>query len=183
MISGLVLAAGAGSRFTGGPKQLARFRGRPLLEWAISAQCAVAALERVVVVLGARAEEILAAVELGRAEPVVCAAWAQGLSASLKTGIQTLGESDRVIVTLGDQPLMTAALIERFVHEPPGTRAVYHGRPGHPVVLGRDQLQAIEVLRGDRGALRTLAGGREIECSALAPGADVDIDTPADLDR
>ena len=69
MICGLVLAAGAGTRFGGdGSKLLAELEGRPLLEHAVRAQTAVTALERVVVVLGARADEIQAAVDFGRAE-------------------------------------------------------------------------------------------------------------------
>ena len=56
MVAGLILAAGGGTRFGAEPKQLAELRGRPLLEWAIRAQCDVPALERVVVVLGAHAD-------------------------------------------------------------------------------------------------------------------------------
>ncbi len=51
-VAGLVLAAGGGTRFGASPKQLADFHGRPLLEWAVRAQCDVAELSRVVVVLG-----------------------------------------------------------------------------------------------------------------------------------
>jgi molybdenum cofactor cytidylyltransferase len=182
MTSGLILAAGSGSRFMRGPKQLAELGGRPLLDWALEAQCAVTELERIVVVLGARAEEILAAVEPGRAEVVICDDWATGQSASLKTGMRALAESDTVIVTLGDQPLITAGTIRRFLNEPAGTRAVYQGKPGHPVVLGRQQLPAIEALSGDEGARALLSRGREIECNALFPWADLDVDTVDDLD-
>ena len=75
MIGGLILAAGAGTRFGDRPKQLADLHGRPLLEWAVAAQSAVPALERIVVVLGSRAEEVLAGVDLMDAEPVVCEDW------------------------------------------------------------------------------------------------------------
>jgi CTP:molybdopterin cytidylyltransferase MocA len=54
VIAGLVLAAGAGTRF-GQPKQLAELDGRPLLEHSIRAMTA-ARVERVVVVLGAGAD-------------------------------------------------------------------------------------------------------------------------------
>jgi len=182
MTSGLILAAGSGSRFTRGPKQLAEFGGRPLLDWALEAQCAVAELERIIVVLGAGAEEILAVVELGRAEAIVCNDWAAGQSASLKAGMRALADSDTVIVTLGDQPLITADTIRRFLGEPAGTRAVYQGKPGHPVVLGREQLPAIEALAGDAGARTLLTRGREIECNALSPLGGLDIDTVDDLD-
>jgi molybdenum cofactor cytidylyltransferase len=139
VIVGLVLAAGAGRRF-GSPKQLARFDGRPLLEHAVAAQCAVAALDRVVVVLGSRADEIRAQVDFGRAEVVVCEQWPAGQSASLSCGASALRRADKVIVTLGDMPRVGPHLIARFLCEPPRTRASYDRRPGHPVVLGAEEL-------------------------------------------
>jgi CTP:molybdopterin cytidylyltransferase MocA len=176
-----VLAAGAGTRFGERSKLLAELEGRPLLEHAVAAQCAVPELERIVVVLGAFAPELLAAVDFMRAEPVVCSQWAEGQAMSLRCGIEAFGHSvDRVLVTLGDQPLLGAELIARFVGEPPGTRAVYEGRPGHPVVLGPVQMRAIAGLRGDHGAREILRGGAIIECGALPAARDVD--TPEDLE-
>lgn len=181
MIAGLVLAAGAGTRYGPRSKLLADLGGRPLLEYAIRAQCAVPALERVVVVLGAHAREIMEAVAFGRAEPVECANWEDGQAASLRCGVAALGDAaERVIVTLGDQPLITPAVIERFVTQPGAARAVYGGRPGHPVVLGPEQLDAVADLRGDLGARSLLKDGLRIECSDLAAGLDVD--TPQDLE-
>ena len=182
MIGGLILAAGEGTRFGPEPKLLAGFDGRPLLEHAIRAQCAVRELERVVVVLGAHAERLLDRVEFGRAGPVVCEAWSQGQAASLRRGVEQLRDAAKVIVTLGDEPLITPQVVARFVSEPPGTRAVYDGRPGHPVVLGPDHLRALLSLTGDRGARELLAGGREIELGGLG---DIgrDVDTTEDLER
>lgn len=178
---GLILAAGAGTRFGAEPKLLAELDGRPLLEHAIRAQCAVPELERVVVVLGAHADAIRERVDFLRAEPVVCADWRDGQSASLRRGIAALPDVDKVIVTLGDQPLMTAELLARFVREPPGTRATYGGIPGHPVVLGREQIRVLASVTGDRGARDLLDGGRRIECREHGHLA-LDVDTPQDLE-
>ena len=183
MICGLILAAGAGTRFGNEPKQLAELEGRPLLDHAIAAQCAVTELERIALVLGAYAERILARVDLMRAEPVICERWEDGQALSLRRGIEHLtadAHVTKVIVTLGDQPRMTPELIARFVDEPPATRAVYDGRPGHPVVLGPVQMRLIGNLHGDRGARGLLQGGKTIECGQLRSARDVD--TPEDLE-
>ena len=180
MIGGLVLAAGAGTRFGRRSKLLAQLDGRPLLEHAVSAACRVARLERVVVVLGAFADEVLAGVRFGRAEPVICSSWAEGQAASLRCGAEALAGAERVIVALGDEPSLTPAVIARFLNQPGGTRASYHGVPGHPVVLGPEQLRRLGELHGDNGARSLLGSGAMIECSDLASGRDVD--TPDDLE-
>jgi molybdenum cofactor cytidylyltransferase len=182
VIAGLVLAAGAGTRFGPRGKLLADLDGRPLLEHAVRAQCAVTKLDPVLVVLGARAGEILGHIAFGRAEVVVFDGWEAGQSASLGHGAEQLFArgAERIIVTLGDEPFITPPVIERFLSEPPGARAVYHGRPGHPVVFGVEHERGLRALDGDRGA-RGLLAGPEIECSALGSGRDVD--TPHDLEE
>ena len=182
--AGLVLAGGGGTRFGAAPKQLAEFHGRPLLEWAVRAQCAVAELSRVMVVLGSHAAEVLAAVEFGRAETVVCKQWERGQAWSLRCGVAALGgggEVSRVIVTLGDAPLVTPEVIRLFVDAPPRARAVYGGRPGHPVVLGPEEISALAMLHGDEGARGLLRGGPQVEVGHLCSGRD--IDTPEDLEE
>ncbi len=180
MNAGLVLAAGAGTRFGQDPKLLAELDGRPLLELAVRAQCAVTALDRVVVVLGAHAPEIRARVDFGRAEVVVCEDWHDGQAASLRRGLRELTDADRIVVTLGDAPLIPASLIARFAGETPGTRALYDGRPGHPVVLGPDHVSRLMSAAGDQGARDLLRGGPAIEAGHLCSGRDVD--TPDDLE-
>ena len=182
MIAGLVLAAGGGVRFGSDSKLLAELDGRPVLEWSVAAACAVPALERVVVVLGSRSDEIQAAVAFGRAETVVCSDWesGQGGIAALRAGGGAGCGSAVVVTTLGDAPLVTPQVISMFVGAEGRTRAVYGGRPGHPVVLGPEQIAALESLDGDRGARDLLRGGPEIEVGHLCSGRDVD--TPEDLE-
>jgi CTP:molybdopterin cytidylyltransferase MocA len=178
--AGLILAAGGGARFGEAPKLLADLGGRPLLEHAIGAQCAVERIERIVVVLGAHAAELMASVNFMRAEPVLCEEWREGMGTSLRRGARALQGAERVIVTLGDQPLLSAEVIARFVDAAPGTRATYDGRPGHPVVLGPKQLRAVRDVRGDSGARELLGDTPTVECGHLCCGRDVD--TPKDLE-
>jgi CTP:molybdopterin cytidylyltransferase MocA len=172
-VGGLVLAAGEGSRFEGGTKQLARLDGRPLLEHALRA---VAALEPRVVVLGHAAQEILTRVDLHGARPVVCDDWALGQSASLKAGIEALGDVDAAIVVLGDQPRITAAAVAAVAAAGGTARATYGGRPGHPIRLPRELLDRAGELRGDIGFREILdrAEVRAVEVGALADPTDVD---------
>jgi molybdenum cofactor cytidylyltransferase len=84
LIGGLVLAAGASTRF-GTQKQLADLEGVPMLEHSLRTMRS-APVGRVVVVLGSAAEEIVAKVDLHGAEPIVCRRWEEGQSASLACG-------------------------------------------------------------------------------------------------
>ncbi|MDQ3769498.1 MAG: nucleotidyltransferase family protein [Actinomycetota bacterium] len=175
MIAGLILAAGAGSRFDAHePKQLAQLQGRPLLEHAVRAQQGMGGLERVVVVLGSHADEILDAVDFGDAEPVVCPCWADGQGASLRHGVCELQGARKVLLTLGDAPLLTPQVIARFVGEPPGTRASYDGAPGHPVVLGPKLLRAAAALQPHQTLRDVEHRWRMVECGHLCSGKDVD---------
>jgi len=189
VIAGIVLAAGGASRF-GSAKQLAELDGIPLLEHALRAMEAVPAIERIVVVLGARADEIRAGVDFGETEPVVCADWEEGQAASLRCAVDAVAaDADAIVLTLGDQPRLTPQVIARFVDlaDEHGTRAraraVYDGAPGHPVVLGSDYFAQIAALRGDVGARQVLKdiGAFSIECGQECSAADVD--TPEALDE
>lgn len=177
-VCGLVLAAGAGRRF-GSVKQLSPLAGRPLLEHALQAMSG-AAVARFVVVLGASADAIRRGVDLHGAEPVVCPAWETGQAASLRAGVEALADADAVVVTLGDQPLISSAAIDRVAaartEAADGARATYGGTPGHPVLLGPRLLNRVPGLRGDVGARDLLAE------ADLAPVACEDVAEPTDVD-
>ena len=172
-VGGLVLAAGEGSRFEGGVKQLAPLDGRPLLEHALAA---IAELEPRVVVLGHAADEILATVDLHGARPVICETWREGQSASLRAGVEALGDVDAAVVVLGDQPRITKAAVAAVAAAPGTARATYGGAPGHPIRLDRALLRRVGELRGDVGFRDILSRAqvRAVEVGALADPADVD---------
>jgi molybdenum cofactor cytidylyltransferase len=184
--AGLVLAAGAGTRFGGAIKQLAPLRGRPLIEYAVDSMLAVPALERVLVVLGHAADEILRTADLGAADVVVCRDWERGQSASLRCGIAALGDAGAVVVTLGDQPFITPQVIAGALDHLEGhdaVRAVYGGTPGHPVVLGPRVVAAAGELEGDQGARDLLSRFRVKRWEAGHLASAVDVDTQEELSR
>jgi len=147
-VGAVILAAGRAARF-GGPKQLAQDRGQPLLAHVL-ASCAD--LDDVVLVVGARADEVLAGVAPGRARVVRCTDWEEGMAASLRAGLAAL-DADWSVVLLADQPRIGAAAVARVAAAaraaPFGVQAVrgaYAGRPGHPVALSRRLAAAAGVL-------------------------------------
>jgi CTP:molybdopterin cytidylyltransferase MocA len=183
LIGGLVLAAGAATRF-GRQKQLALLDGRPLLEHALLAMTA-SSVGRVVVMLGSSADEIVAEVDLHGAEPMVCARWAEGQSASLACGLAELAACEAVVVTLGDQPRMSPDAIRRVIAARngwPAVRATYGGTPGHPVLLESELFEPLRNVSGDKGARNLLMSVQvlDVPCDDLGGGEDVD--TRAELD-
>lgn len=184
-VFGLVLAAGGGRRY-GSAKQLSPLAGRPLLDHALLAMSR-SSLGRFAVVLGAAAEEILARIDLHGAEVVHCADWRAGQSASLRSGVEALDSANALVVTLGDQPLISPTAIDRVVAarsgRAQGVRAIYRGRPGHPVLLESSLLERVPDLRGDVGARQLLAEATIVSVPCEDVADPIDIDTPARLEE
>ena len=188
MIVGVVLAAGAGVRFGAAPKQLAPLDGRPLIEHPIRALAAVADVDRVVVTLGAHADEIVAAADLRPAQVVRVPDWETGQAASLRAVARGLDASARaLVVVLGDQPFLAPAAIARVIaHDDPGAAAVrasYNGRPGHPVLLRPPLFAALAELEGDHGARALLSGVAVASVACDGLGSPLDVDTTEELER
>lgn len=175
-VVGVVLAAGAGTRF-GRPKVLVD-------DWLARA---VAALHGggcgpVLVTLGAAVVEVPA-----NASPVIVADWQTGVSASVRAGVEAaraIPGSVGVLLTLVDLPDVDERVVAKVVDRSRRAsdamvRAVYDGRPGHPVYVGFDHVGALLAsLTGDRGAASFLATRPEllaVECGDLASGRDVDV--------
>ena len=111
--------------------------------------------------------------------------WADGMAGPpCARGLQAAAElgAAAVVVHLVDLPDVGAGTVRRLLRAvPPGpaalARAGYAGRPGHPVLVGRDHLAPLSAtLAGDRGAQAYLAahGAVLVDCADLATGLDVD---------
>jgi CTP:molybdopterin cytidylyltransferase MocA len=185
VIAGVVLAAGEGRRF-GGAKQLALLDGAPLIEHALVAMREADSIDRIIVVLGARADAIRAGADLEGADVIVADDWREGMSASLRAAIAAADGADAAMIALADQPLISsqafAAVLGVAASGAVAARATYAGQPGHPVLIRSALFDEVAQLRGDGGARELLerAGVRTVECGRL--GRPDDVDTAADLE-
>jgi CTP:molybdopterin cytidylyltransferase MocA len=177
-LTGIVLAAGAGRRI-GGPKSLMRtIDGDP---WSARAVDFLrdSGCDRFLVVLGAEIERSSALAPVD-AEIVIADRWELGMSASLRAGLLA-SSGTAALITLVDLPELPSSVGHRVVGDTfSGStlrRAVFYGRPGHPVLVGADHWPPLlATLEGDRGAQSYLKGHDvlEIECGDLSDGRDID---------
>jgi CTP:molybdopterin cytidylyltransferase MocA len=175
----------------GSPKQLLQVRGRPLLELVVG-QVVQSKLDEVVVVLGAAADEIQRRVDLGRARVLVNPEHSSGMASSLRAGVASLGpDIDRVVVILGDQPDVDAALLNQLLDLQvssglPAAALSFNGLLHPPVVLERELWSGLMTLEGDVGCRAVIRARSElvarlpVETDLTHP---VDVDTPADYER
>jgi len=171
----------------GRPKALVEVGGEPLVRRALRA-LVDAGVAPVVVVVGARAADVRAALPAGTGA-VGATAWADGMGASLQAGLAALERHDAqaAVVHLVDLPGVPASAVARLVAAGDGpdalARASYAGLPGHPVLLGRSHWAGVRAAAvGDAGARGYLRGRPDVvlvECGDLADPDDVD--TPEQL--
>jgi len=133
----------------------------------------------VLVVLGAATAEATALVPVDT-DILVVENWGDGMGESLRQALAT-ATGDAVLVTLVDLPDLPLAVVQRVLREPVDVsslaQAVFEGRPGHPVLIGRSHWAAVcATLAGDHGARGYLVDNRvtEVECDDLWDGHDVD---------
>lgn len=188
-IAAVVLAAGMSTRM-GSNKLVADIRGEPLIRHVVRSVEASAA-RPIVVVTGHDRERIGAALAGTEAALVHNPAYKDGMSTSLRVGVNAVTESDGAIVLLGDMPAVSGALIDRMISafDPANAGAicvaVHRGRRGNPVLFARRFFPELRELSGDVGA-RSIVGKYpdlvcEVEADNEAPLTD--LDTRDDLER
>jgi|SRR5579884_4335 len=180
----VVLAAGAGSRFEGAEhKLLAPFRGRAVVAWALEHALA-AGLDHTWVVTGA--VDLAAA---GVVPPGVVVIsnprWASGQASSLQAAVAAARALpiDRLVVGLGDQPLVAASAWHAVATSvgAPIAVATYGGRRRNPVRIDRAWWDELPTA-GDAGARVLMQRRPELVMEVACDSDPTDIDTVEDLD-
>ena len=191
MITGLLLAAGSGTRFGGG-KLLASL---PAASHGVAAGTPIgvaacfhlaAALPRVVALVRPRDAALREHLRATGVEVVECARAHEGMGATLACGVEVTADASGWIVALADMPWISPATIG-VVAAALDVGAIvvpaYRGRRGHPVGFARRHYEALAALQGDAGA-RSLLERHQHRVTVIDvddPGIIRDVDTPADL--
>jgi molybdenum cofactor cytidylyltransferase len=181
----VVLAAGRATRFHG-DKILAMLDGEAIIRHVVRALAPMGST--VLVVAGANADEVRAALSDLPAGVIENPAPQLGMSESLRVAMRAAPDADALLVALGDQPRIDPRVALRLADvwlESPGWALAaprYRGARGHPVLLSRAVFPEIEAFDGDVGARALFEGDQRrigyVEIDAEAPR---DVDTPADL--
>jgi molybdenum cofactor cytidylyltransferase len=188
VIAAVILAAGESARL-GRPKQLLPYRGRSLLRHVV--ECAVAGgCDPVLVVLGARADELLGELEGTAAHRVRNEAWRQGIGSSVRAGVAEVRRrwpaASAVLLLTCDQLRVTPDLVrrigERFDHTAGRIVACeYAGTVGVPALFERSLFPELLALSESAGAKPLLEAHASDVVGLPWPDGAVDINVPEDL--
>lgn len=186
LIVGLLLAAGAGTRF-GGEKLV-----HPLEDGvAIAAHAArnlMVAVPHVVAVVRWGDFPLYDLLEQEGCEVTMFQGAARGMGASLAHAVGHARGADAWVVALADMPYITPETIARIVEAMREGALIaaprYRGRRGHPVGFDASLREELLALDGDEGARTVIerhdAQLRAVDCDD--PGVLRDIDRKSDLD-
>lgn len=189
-VPAVILAAGSGLR-AGAPKQLLRYKGRPLLRHAVESALA-SRCHPVYVVLGAEADLIRREFESLLVSFVVNPEWRDGISSSISTGLCAARAVDEgvgaVLFLAADQPLVTADALDRILDRhaagsEPIVASSYSGTMGIPALFDARFFEDLEQLSGDTGARALILESKDDVAIVECPEAAFDVDTIEDLNR
>lgn len=173
----------------GGPnKLLATVGGKPLAR--IVAEAALASkASGVTVVTGHRADDVKAALDGLDMRFVHNPDHLQGLSTSLRAGVESLpADVDGAIILLADMPGIEAKTIDRLIDAfDPDQGALlvvptFEGKRGNPVVWSSRFFPALASVHGDTGGRHLIGENAESVVEVeIGPAAALDVDTPEAL--
>lgn len=178
----VLLAAGAGTRFTGPVHKLRYpFRGQPLVQHGIDAMTS-ANIGPCVVITGAVDISDL----LSDVTQVHNPAWASGQRSSVEAAIDygRAQNCDALVFALGDQPFITADAWRAVAQSTsPLAVATYEGHRGHPVRIHQSLWDLFSSLEQapDAGVRTLMRLHPELVEEVACKGSSADIDTPEDL--
>lgn len=186
-VAGVLLAAGASSRFGPRNKLLETVDGDPMVRLAASTLLE-SRVDDVVAVVGYecdRVRDALDDLELSIGENPE---YREGQATSVRTGLEAVtNRADAAVFSLGDMPFVGPASVDALIDAyranlGDALATAYDGTRGNPVLFDRTHFDALTAVEGDVGGRRILLEGANSALVAVDdPGVLRDVDTPSDL--
>ncbi len=184
-----MLAAGAASRM-GEQKMLLPFAGMTVVERVVQ-ELAAGGVGEILVVTGADAPTVEAAVRRCGVSTVRNTEFARGMLSSVREGLSAApAHWTAAVIALGDQPLITRDIVRAVLNAHalrPDAIAlpVFERRRGHPMVLPRAFWDEVLTKHDDVGLRGLLRASGVVVQDVAVDTADVlsDMDTPEDYRR
>lgn len=176
---GIVLAAGASTRFGADNKLLAQFLGKPLAAHVASAMRGVKVSRRVAVIQDDALLPVFEGFDIVRPRPGFGQAESVIAGVASAVGLQ----ADKVLIALGDMPFVDGPLLQSVLDrcDKDLGSAIIGRLP--PAAFPAARFGELLALTGDRGAGGLLRGLPEHQLVPAPILQTSDIDTLADLDR
>ena len=172
-----ILLAGGESRRMGRPKALLPWADGTLIEYQIN-QLRQPPVERMVVVLGYRANDVRPLAEKVECEVVVNELYERGRASSLRMGARALPDDTRAVVILDvDQP-RPRVVIHRLIQDHMRasnmiTVPTFDGQRGHPTIIDGWLLPELRRVRERSQGLRGLLEAHEADIVEAPFDSDV----------
>ncbi len=191
-VSCIILAAGESKRL-GTAKQLLDWHGETILAKAIRTLEGISPMyasgSEIIVVLGARYEEILPTLSPFRIITCKNEHWHEGMGTSISTAMHSVSpHASAVLLSVCDQVLMTTPdyeqLLSAFLTGNSTIAATRYGEnSGVPAVFAPQYFPHLQSLSGERGAKSILQQYNDDVTLVDLPAALIDIDTAEDYVR
>jgi len=172
----------------GAHKMLLEFGGSTVIAHIVD-QLLLSRVDRVLVVVGFEGEKVAGQLSNRDVMVVTNADFAEGMLSSVRCGLRALPAGcAQVLVVLGDQPSITAELVNEVIQAETEKRIVvpvYNEKRGHPLLFSTDYREEI-LNEFDQVGLRGLVGAHPedvFELSVSNSAVLSDMDYPADYRR
>tara|TARA_Y100000590_G_C15455778_1_gene914500 strand:+ start:251 stop:823 length:573 start_codon:yes stop_codon:yes gene_type:complete len=160
MISAILLAAGKSKRMNGENKLTKKFKGIPLIKYAVQ-NILASAIEEVIIILGYQSEIVEKIIDKNnKIKFVLNKNFESGMASSIKIGLNNLSDkTESFFICLGDMPMVNSDIYNQIIKHKNNKEIIvptYKKQQGNPILFSASMREKIMKVSGDSGAKKIL---------------------------